>query len=61
MKSFDNIEFEQYNAEAKERWGETEAYKDHSKKTKNYSKEKWNSLAAEMNDIFAELTKTKQT
>ena len=47
-------EFEKYKAEAEERWGETAAYKEHAKKTKNYSKEKWNGLAAEMDDIFAE-------
>ena len=47
-------EFEKYKAEAEERWGETAAYKEHAEKTKNYSKEKWNGLAAEMDDIFAE-------
>ena len=54
MKAFDNSEFEKYKAEAKEKWGSTEAYKEHAEKTKNYSKDKWNNLADEMNDIMVE-------
>lgn len=42
--------------EARERWGDTAAYREHEQKTKNYSKEKW----AEENDglmaIFAEFS-----
>ena len=47
-------EFEKYKAEAESRWGETAAYKEHTEKTKNYSREKWNGLAVEMDDIFEE-------
>ena len=54
MKAFDNSQFETYKAEAKEKWGKTDAYKEHSEKTKNYSKDKWNNLADDMNDIMAE-------
>ena len=54
MSAFDNSEFEKYKSEAKEKWGQTPAYKEHEEKTKQYSKEKWNILAGEMNDIFAE-------
>lgn len=54
MKAFDNSEFEKYQAEAKEKWGNTDAYKEHAEKTKNYSKDKWNNMAEEMNAIFAE-------
>ena len=43
-----------YSKEASERWGNTNAYREHEQKTKNYTKEKW----AEANDglmaIFAE-------
>jgi len=43
-----------YETEARERWGNTDAYREHEQKTKNYTKEKW----AEANDglmaIFAE-------
>ena len=43
-----------YSKESLKRWGNTEAYREHEQKTKNYTKEKW----AEANDglmaIFAE-------
>ena len=46
--------------EARERWGDTPAYREHAEKTKNYTKEKW----AEANDglmaIFAEFAACKQ-
>lgn len=54
MGIFDNNEFEYYKALAKEKWGNTEAYKEHSEKTKNYSKNKWDSLSVEMDNIFKE-------
>ena len=50
-----------YEAEARERWGATEAYREHEKKTKGYTKEKW----AEANDglvaIFAEFAACKDS
>ena len=30
-----------YTTEARERWGSTDAYREHERNTKNYSKEKW--------------------
>ena len=46
--------------EARARWGNTNAYREHEQKTKNYIKEKW----AEANDglmaIFAELAACKE-
>ncbi len=48
-----------YSAEARERWGDTSAYREHQEKTKHYTKEKW----AEANDglmaIFAEFAACK--
>ena len=50
-----------YEIEARERWGATEAYREHEQKTKNYTKEKW----AEANDglmaIFAEIAACKES
>ena len=50
-----------YTTEARERCGNTAAYKEHEQKTKNYTKEKW----AEANDglmaIFAEFAICKQS
>ena len=54
MKAFDNSEFEKHKAEAKEKWGKTDAYKEHAERTKNYSKQKWNDLAERMDHIMAE-------
>ena len=48
-----------YETEARSRWGTTDAYREHEQKTKNYTKEKW----AEANDglmaIFAEFAECK--
>jgi len=57
VSAFDNSDFETYKEEVQERWGQTSAYKEHAEKTKNYSKEKWSSLAEEMNDIMAEFAR----
>ena len=50
-----------YENEARSRWGNTDAYREHEKKTKNYTKEKW----AEANDglmaIFAEFAALKNS
>ena len=54
MKAFDNTEFEKYKAEAQEKWGSTDAYKEHQEKTKGYSKDKWNSMAAGMDAIMGQ-------
>ena len=45
---------DKYEAEVKEKWGQTAAYKEHVEKTKNYSKDQWDSLSKSMNDIFKE-------
>ena len=50
-----------YETEARTRWGDTAAYREHEQKTKNYTKEKW----AEANDglmaIFAEFAACKDS
>ena len=50
-----------YETEYRERWGDTDAYREHEQKTKNYTKEKW----AEANDglmaIFAEFAACKDS
>lgn len=52
MKAFDNTEFEKYKAEAKEKWGKTDAWKEHSEKTRSYSKDKWQSAEDGLKAIF---------
>ena len=54
MSAFDNSEFEKYKSEVEERWGTTDAYKEHKEKTKNYSKDKWNGLASDIDVILGE-------
>lgn len=54
MKAFDNSEYETYKAEVQEKWGKTDAYKEHSEKTKGYSKDKWKDLTAGMDEILAQ-------
>ena len=50
-----------YEAEARERYGNTAAYREHEQKTKNYTKKKW----AEANDglmaIFSEFAACKDS
>ena len=57
MKAFDNSEFEKHKDEVKEKWGKTDAYREHAQRTKNYSKQKWNDLAAGMDHIMAEFAR----
>ena len=47
-------EFEKYKVEAQEKWGKTDAYRQHAERTKYYSKQKWNDLAEGMDHIMAE-------
>ena len=49
-----------YEVEARERWGNTSVYREHEKKTKNYSKEKWAKANDGMMAIFAEFAACKQ-
>lgn len=54
MKAFNNTEFEQHKAEAREKWGQTPAYKEYETRTKGYSESKWDDLACGMDRIMAE-------
>ena len=48
-----------YETEVRECWGNTDAYLEHEKKTKNYSKEKWAEINEGLMSIFAEFTEFK--
>ena len=54
MNVFDNSEFETYKAEAKQKWGGTEAYAEYAEKSKAYSQEKNKSLVDGMESILGE-------
>ena len=61
MKAFDNSEFENYKEEVKERWGQTDAFKEYNEKTKDYEKQKWNNLSEEINNIFSQFSECIKT
>ena len=48
-----------YETEARERWGSTDAYREHEQKTKNYTKEKWAEANEGLMAIIAEFAALK--
>ena len=50
-----------YEIEARERWGNTDAYREYEQKTKNYTKEKWAEANEGLIAIFAEFSPCKQS
>ena len=51
----------QYETEARFRWGDTATYREHEQKTKNYTKEKWSEANDDMMAIFAEFAACKDS
>ena len=50
-----------YESEARARWGNTDAYREHEQKTKNYTKEKWVEANNGLMAIFAEFAACKDS
>ena len=50
-----------YETEARSRWGTTDAYREHEQKTKNYTKEKWTEANDGLMAIFAEFAALKNS
>ena len=50
-----------YEIEACERWGNTDAYREHEQKTKNYTKEKWAEASDGLMEVFAEFAVCKDS
>ena len=50
-----------YETEARERYGNTSAYREHEQKTKNYTKEKWAAANDGLMAIFAEFAACKDS
>jgi DNA-binding transcriptional MerR regulator len=63
MNVFDNSEFEakreEYAKEAKERWGDTAAYKESAEKAADYSADKWEQVSSAMDERIAEFADCK--
>ena len=49
-----------YKIEARSRWGNTDAYREHEQKTKHYTKEKWVEANNGLMAIFAEFAACKE-
>ena len=58
FEAFDNSAYEaalrEYAAEAKDKWGKTEAYSEYEKKSRNYSGDKQSEITSAMDGIIAE-------
>ena len=54
MTAFDNSEFEKYKTEVQEKWGNTDAYREHEARTAAYSEQQHRALAEDMDRIMAE-------
>ena len=50
-----------HKAEARSRWGNTDAYREHEQKTKNYTKEKWVEANEGLMAIFGEFAVCKDS
>ncbi len=46
-----------YDSEVKQRWGETEIYKEHAEKTANYTKDRWQEVNDGMMIVFSKFAK----
>ena len=55
FSTFDTTEMDNYAAEAKQRWGKTNAYREFEKKTEGQSKEQLRSTGDALMDIFREI------
>ena len=52
---------DKYRKEVRDRYGDTNAYREHEQKTKNYTKEKWAEANAGLMAIFAEFASCKDS
>lgn len=51
---FDGFDPSVYEAEVKERWGDTDAYRASAKRTKRYGKDEWRQIEEEQTAIYAD-------
>lgn len=52
---FEGVDPSQYEEEVKERWGQTEAFKESTRRTKTYSKAEWDQIEQQWVEIYAAL------
>jgi MerR family transcriptional regulator, thiopeptide resistance regulator len=53
FQGFEDFDHAQYAEEAEERWGETDAWKESTRRTKSYGKAEWAALKAEVDTLEA--------
>ena len=61
MNAFSNNEYDSYKAEVTEKWGKTDAYREHTEKTRNYTQDKWQSAVDGLDHIFADFAEAKKS
>ena len=61
FKPFDTSKIDEYSAQAKARWGATEAYREYEQKTKGQTKEQMQSTGGDLMDIFARMGTIRHT
>ena len=54
-KLFDGFNPEDYEDEARERWGDTDAYKESARRTKQYGRAEWEAIKRESDEINTRL------
>ena len=59
FSAFDTKKMDEYAAQAKEKWGKTEAYKEFEEKEKNWTEEKEKNLEVAVMTLFAEFGQMK--
>lgn len=52
---FDGFDPAAYEAEAEQRWGQTDAFKESARRTKHYGKPEWDQIKAEADAIYARI------
>ncbi len=59
-KLFDGFDPAKYEAEAEQRWGNTDAYKESAKRAKRYTEDDWKRMKAEADDVMRALASAWQ-
>lgn len=58
---FNGFNPEQYQDEARERWGHTDAYGESARRTKQYKPEDWKQFQSEQNQVYQDLARLMQS
>jgi DNA-binding transcriptional MerR regulator len=59
FEGFEDFDHARYEAEVRERWGETDAYRESLRRTKSYTKEDWARIKAEGEEVVTRLAELK--